>query len=435
MVLLLFVVTALLLLASLASFAAGYALATARARAARSRSASRSESSRALLAASEVAPPIDASAVAEREPVRMAFSPLAVEGTPEWRAAMADLGERMRAAGVRLVVFTHGSFVGDDPLAIAHAVESAVPVLPDVARALRSFTRSNVSRVLGDLSNFSSEYVHAFAEATGVDAIDFTWSGENHHAARVQGASRLARALALRSGGTLRTGDRLLLLGHSHGGQLFPILSQLAARAHGHEDLIGAAVALGEDPGALQEHLALLRRCAIDAATFGTPLRYGWARGARFRSLHVVNHRGGAPRAGSLRGLLHTGHGDYVHQLGTHGSDLPSFVAKHREINAGLDPLLGKGTSLRAWLRHVLSGLRVSPHGHTVLVDYGDRAGVLPNFWATGFGHAAYTRRDAMLFHTRLIVDHFYPALESSSRATASRATRARHDPARLPRP
>jgi hypothetical protein len=418
--------------ASAVSFAAGYALATARARARRalstSPSASQSASSPPALPAPETAPPIDVSAVPEQEPARVVFSPLAAEGTAEWRLAMADLGDRMRSAGVRLVAFAHGSFVGDDPLAIARAVESAVPVLPDVARALRSFTRANVSRVLGDLSNFSGAYVRAFAEATGVDAIDFTWSGENHHAARVVGAARLARALALRGGGAFR-GDRFLLLGHSHGGQLFPILSQLIARAHGYEDLIGAATALGEDAGALEEHLALLRRCAIDAATFGTPLRYGWARGAPFRSLHVVNHRGAAARAGSLRGLLHTGHGDYVHQLGTHGSDLPSLVAKHRAISAKLDPLLGKGTSLRAWLRHVARGLRVSPHGHTVLVDYGDRGRVLPNFWSTGFGHAAYTRRDGMLFHARLVVDHFYPAGPK-----APWAMRARHDLARVPR-
>jgi hypothetical protein len=61
----------------------------------------------------------------------------------------------------------------------------------------------------------------------------------------------------------------------------------------------------------------------------------------------------------------------------------------------------------------------VSPHGHTLLVDYGDEARVVPNFWATGFGHAAYTRRESMLFHLRLVADHFYPPLEGGGETRA----------------
>ena len=381
----------LLLLVALFAFAVGYAVAVVRLGA----------------RVPQLAPPIPLSGAPEAE--RVTFTQLAIEGSPEWRVEMADLGERMRSAGVRLVVFAHGSFVGDDPMAIARAVEDAVPVLPEIARALRGFTRAQVSRFLGDLSNFPGDYVGAFAAATGVEAVDFTWSGENHHAARVEGAVRLSRALAVRAGSAVRAGDRLLLIGHSHAGQLFAVLSQLVARAHGYDELVEAARSRGEDVSVLEEHLALLRRCAIDAATFGTPPRYGWAASTLFRVMHIVNHRGAGPRAPSLRGLFHTRQGDYIHQLGAHGSDLPAPTAREREINARLDRVLGVGTSLRVWLRHVAQGRRVSPHGHTVLVDYGDDAGTLPNFWATGLGHAAYTRRHAMLFHTRLVANHFYP--------------------------
>jgi hypothetical protein len=377
------------------AFAAGYAIATVRAR----------------TSAPEVAAPIDALAIAEGEPVRVTFAPTVAEGTEDWRTTMKALGDRMRAAGVRLVVFVHGSFVGDDPLAIARAAEDAAPAFPDLARALRGFTRTQISRLLGDLSNFSPEYIEAFAAATGVDAIGFTWSGENHHAARLQGAVRLARGLVLHGGGVLRRGDRSLLVGHSHGGQLFAILSQLLSRAHGYDELVKAAVARGEDVAALEEHLAVLRGCAMDVMTFGTPPRYGWARGANFRLLHVVNHRGEASRGLSWRGVLHTRQGDYVHQLGLPGFDLPALAAKDRATNARLDRILGVGSDMAAWFAHLRRGLRVSPHGQTVFVDYGDAGRGLPNFWATGFGHAAYTRREAMLFHATLMADHFYPAM------------------------
>jgi hypothetical protein len=368
----------------------------------------------------------------EGEPARIAFASKAVEGTAEWNTAMRELGERMREAGLRLVVFAHGSFVGDDPLAIASLVDDAMPLLPDIGRKLRGMTRAHVSRLLGDLSNFSEAYVQAFAQATGLDAITFTWSGENHHAARVQGAVRLARAIALHGGGSLRPGDRVLLVGHSHGGQLCAILSQIVAKSRGYEELVAAAHARGEDIGALEDHVALLRRCSVDVATFGMPPRYGWAQAAGFRLLHVVNHRGAGAAAPSLRGLLHTRQGDYVQQLGAHGSDFPALSANERTLNSRLDRVLGEGSNLRAWLRNVSRGVRISPHGRTILVDYADSGRVLPNFLASGLGHAAYTRREAMLFHASLIADHFYSARRASRWEPWSRRVRALVAPERL---
>lgn len=409
----------LCLLCSLVAFGAGYVLAVARLRSVESVQSAPSGGSNAIV-------------VSRLEPTRVAFTALAAEGTPEWRTAMQDLGARLRGAGTRLVVFVHGSFVGNDPLAVARLLEAAVPGLSDLARGLRGLTRTQVSRALGDLSNFPRDYVDALAAATGIEAMDFTWSGENHHAARVHEAARLARALATHAGGALGPDDRILLVGHSHGGQLFALLSQLIGRARGYEELVGAAVARGEDAGVLEDHLACLRRCVFDVATFGTPPRYDFALGPRFRLLHLVNHRTTqAARGASLRGLLHTRRGDYVHHLGAPGSDWPAPSAKDRALNERLDRVLGVGTDLRAWLRNIAAGLRVSPHGHTVLVDYGDEARVVPNFWATGFGHAAYTRREAMLFHLRLVADHFHPPEEEPPVASAPRP-RAWMGPARL---
>jgi hypothetical protein len=412
----------LVLVVAAVAFGAGFGVAVARGR----------RRPRFAPVAGETALALPSEKVLAPEPARVAFASRAIEGTSEWTAAMGEVGARMRDAGVRLVVFTHGSFVGDDPLAIASLLDDAMPLFPDLGRKLRGLTRAHVSRLLGDLSNFSDEYVRSFAHATGIEAVGFTWSGENHHAARVQGAARLARTMALHGGGALAPGARVLLVGHSHGGQLFAILSQFIARTRGYEELIAAAGARGEDVGALQEHLGALRRCAIDVATFGTPLRYSWAAAAGFRLLHIVNHRGAQVDAPSLLGALHTRQGDYVQQLGAEGSDFPALTASERAINSRLDGLLGGGGNLRTWLRNVSRGLRVSPHGHTVLVDYGDIGRGLPNFLSSGLGHAAYTRREAMLFHADLMADHFYAHRRTLFGDVLPRRVRALVAPSRL---
>jgi hypothetical protein len=87
--------------------------------------------------APEVAPPLHDDDRAAPEPVRVRFEKDVSEDSPEWRAGMAEVGERLRAAGVKLVVFAHGSFVGDDPLAVARALEEG-PLLPDLGKALRA---------------------------------------------------------------------------------------------------------------------------------------------------------------------------------------------------------------------------------------------------------------------------------------------------------
>jgi hypothetical protein len=150
-------------------------------------------------------------------------------------------------------------------------------------------------------------------------------------------------------------------------------------------------------------------RARLDIATFGMPPRYGFATNSRCRALHVVNHRGEEPHAGSLTGVLHTEHGDYVQQWGIAGSDLPPNTAKERELAVRLDALLGAGSDVKAWLQHVRHRTRVSQHGFSYLVDYGDRSvGKMPNCLGTCFGHGVYTTYDAMLFNAQLLATHFY---------------------------
>jgi hypothetical protein len=318
-------------------------------------------------------------------------SAVLAEHTEEWRAAMRDVGTRLRDDGVVAVVFAHGSFVGTDPLSALGAVERALPNGRTLAKKLRRHTRSYVDRMLGDLGNFGPAYVRLFEEAIGksIPCTSFVWSSENHHLGRLEGALGLVRVLATHA--ELGTpGGRILVLGHSHAGQVFALVTQLLSQSLAAEAILDVARARSLDIGALEVDLATLQRSSLDFVTFGAPARYAWAELRAVRSLHVV-------------------HGDdWVRRIGGSGSDFPALGSNDRRVNATLDEALDRGFAPS----QVLRALRGEPQslpgrGETVIVDYGSKG--LTGMLTSGLGHGSYTRLDAMLFHASLVASRLYP--------------------------
>ncbi|WP_224362140.1 hypothetical protein [Hyalangium versicolor] len=328
--------------------------------------------------------------------------------TPEWRAEMEAVGHHLRRSRVRKVVFVHGTFVGDDPTLMLTSLAGPLSALsPELLPTLRRVSKFSSDRMMGDLGNYTAEYVSLFEQALGggFESTRFLWSSANHHVARLLAAANLLRLLSAAELGRARA----LLVGHSHGGQVLALLTQLIYPTATAPKLWDALRELGEPADELKKLALTLARSRLDIATFGMPPRYGFATGPRCRALHVVNHRGQEPRAASLGGVLYTEGGDYVQQWGIAGSDLPASNAKERELAARLDALLGAGCDVKAWLQHVRHRARVSQYGFSYLVDYGDRGvGGMPNFLGTCFGHGVYTRYDAMLFNAELLATHFY---------------------------
>lgn len=323
-----------------------------------------------------------------------------------WRAAMAEVGRRLERAGVREIVFVHGTFVGDDPTSLLEAMRHYLHRLsPDLERAVRLVTRTRSASLVGDTANYTPEYVEIFAQAIGgrIPCRLHVWPSANHHVARLRGAVTLAHSLA---GGR----GRALLIGHSHAGQLFALLTQLLFPSTTREALVAVAREVDAAPDTLEPVLRRASRRRLDFVAFGAPPRYGWARHRRWRLLNVVNHRGAEPRAGRLLGVLSTADGDYIQQWGIAGSDFPAGTARERELNVALDRILGDGLNIKEWLANVRHRLRVGCHGHTLLVDYGDQGGgLVPNCLETLFGHGVYTTYEAMLFNAELLVEHLYP--------------------------
>lgn len=331
--------------------------------------------------------------------------------SPAWCEGMAQVGHILSDHHVRAIVFAHGTFTGDDPMGIVRALQVLGSRLgPVLEGRVRRLVRASMNVWLREAGNFTPRYVQLFKDAIGQDILceELVWSSENHHIGRLRGMLALVTTLArLKDELAMSSSDRLLLVGHSHAGQLFALLSlfrddEPLARA------IGEVAFTREQRQDLAQGLAALAKVEVDFVTFGTPVRYPWGRKSSRRLLQIVNHRGSGMLAGEWGGILTTRGGDYVQQLGVLGSDSLALSGRDRGVNRRLDEFLEVGLDLRRWQAALRERRRVSPFGSTLLVDYADGGGRFPNAQRTLFGHGVYTRFDAMLFNFRQICLELY---------------------------
>ena len=140
-----------------------------------------------------------------------------------------DVAARLRAAEVDEIILIHGTFAGNDVLGL---IREIARWSPRMAKGLKSITKTVFDQLAGDLGN----YTKAFADRCyllvndGYDASyrikvrRFHWSGENHHVGRIGGAIGLLDYLTSKR---WEKGQRVLLWGHSHGGNLLAAVSLL----------------------------------------------------------------------------------------------------------------------------------------------------------------------------------------------------------------
>ncbi len=309
------------------------------------------------------------------------------------------MGETFRESNVCAVMFVHGTFTGNDPLAVAKLLRAVPAVGAKLHKPLRALTKSGIDAVLGDLGTFSTSYAKLFGRSigAGITCSRFTWSSENHHAARLEATLDLARTLATLAEHADRAHvdatPRILCMAHSHGAQLFALLSHLLAHTPEGSAMIDVLRARGHDLHNVRHALSVLRDVGLDVMTFGTPPRYTWASPDTMRVLHLVNKGG-----------------DVIRKMGGHGSDTPTAVARDRALSQELGRIFGDASVAPA---NVMSRLRsdaaVDPHGTTYFVDYGALSSLL--------AHGVYTRVFAMLFNAKLAASHFYGAAATEAAA------------------
>jgi hypothetical protein len=349
---------------------------------------------------------------------------------------MRRVGDAYRAAGVAAIYLAHGTMAGTDMLGLLGEMERFFPGLSNKARAT---FKQLVDAIAGDAGNYTAQYALQLEDALNQGASQkipvyrFLWSSENHHLGRADAAVRLIDELARQK---FTAGQRVLLWGHSHAGNVFALATNLLAADREALDEFFAAARVYyiwpyfgwiDLPLWRATHEALLAGnplggAALDVVTFGTPIRYGWDTAGYGKLLHFVCHR---PRQGwpewreafppKLEDVL-AGTGDFIQQLGIAGTNwMPSIIACRAVLaDRRLGRLLQRGMEPATLQERLRCGQRVPADGRTLLVDYGPPQGNVVQHLA---GHAVYTRPEWMLFHCEEVARCFYGDIDAKLEA------------------
>lgn len=370
---------------------------------------------------------------------------------PEFEERMQRVGKTLRDHQVSHLFLVHGTFAGDDAFGAITHLERLFPdstvlnnvnqvltrLFPEVA-SLRELNKKWQDARRQDDGNYTGQYAETFQKAVGSDiSIErFLWSSANNHVGRSQAAVQLLSTLLKLE---LDSGQRLLLWGHSHAGNVFALVTNLLANHQPTvEQFFDAGQIYFRDLPEWKEVQEILARGtspnplaqSLDIVTFGTPIRYGWDTAGLAKLLHFVNHRPAdglppyrAPFPQQPHEMLEGRYGDIVQILGIAGTDfMPILTDKkwaERRLSELLESNLKKPSSGKvrfdflsdeyaASLKGILAlpgrlkaGDRVPEDGSTLLVNYADGKQRLG-------GHGVYTRLGWLLFQAEEVAKRFY---------------------------
>lgn len=387
--------------------------------------------------------------------------------SPAWFEAMAQCGTRLSQDGVRVVIFLHGSIIGTDVFGMQRLDEAGglkrgysrgVSGVDALLAAMREggngipglpggltpplpndqTMKTLLDEQVRDAGNFSNAYVALFDKAINRNpsrpliCLRMLWRSEHHHLGRAIGAIHfLDDVRALCESQKFSKGDRILVQAHGQSGLILALASNLlcpspitgrsklfgilgAYATHTHQPELAAPIARLEP---LLASGSLLNGPALDIVTMGTPVRYGWDPSGLGRILHIVNHRNLRTDGKTWLAKMELPQvtmempiawgGDYVQELAVAGSDAVPTTELAKTTNKAVWEMVEPYDGFERWLECARRAVRFPSEGRCLLVDYKDCTGS-SNIREHFYGHAAYTRVNAMLLNTSEITRTLY---------------------------
>ena len=392
--------------------------------------------------------------------------PTALPESPMGQETMAALGVRLSHAGVRVIVLLHGSIMGTDVFGMQRLDEvgglkrgysRGVAGLDALLAAMREesngltgpeglrpplknddFTKELLDNHVRDAGNFTTAYVESFKKAinqrapTSIACLRELWSCDNHHLGRaISACVLLDRLRTLAAEHKLSPGDRILVQAHGQAGLVLALASNLLCpspiigrkkllellTSYAQQSQDGDLSAVIQRIDSLLTSHTLLNGVMLDVVTLGTPVRYGWDPSGLGKLLHIVNHRilrtDGKTWLSKMELPQITMEmpiawgGDYIQELAVAGSDAVPTTEAAQAANKALWELVEPFDGFERWLECARRAVRIPSEGLGILADYKDSTGST-NVRDHYYGHAAYTRLNAMLFNTTEIVRALY---------------------------
>jgi len=387
--------------------------------------------------------------------------------SPEWSEAMVQYGTSLSRAEVASVLFLHGAIHGSDVfgmqrldevgglkrgysrgvsgvdalLAAMREESNGIPLLPGGLKPPLSnddTTKHLLDEQLGDAGNFTEAYVQSFKKAINknlhrpISCHRLLWSCEHHHLGRALAAVQLVNELhQIRTQQSLGKGHRILVQAHGQAGLVLALVSNLLCPSPitGRPKLLtilsGYAVQANQPELAatvkrvesLLTTASILSGVGLDIVTFGTPVRYGWDPSGIGNLLHVVNHRSLRTDGKSWLAKMELPQitmempiawgGDYVQELAVAGTDAVPRTESAKAANKQVWEMVEPYDGFERWLECARRAVRFPSEGRCLLVDYKDSTGST-NPRDHYYGHAVYTRLNALLFNTSEIVRCLY---------------------------
>jgi hypothetical protein len=348
--------------------------------------------------------------------------------------------QRLDEAGGLKRGYSRGVSGLDALLAAMRQETNGIPLLPGGLRPPLTnddATKQLIDHHAGDAGNFTETAMGMLQRAlnktsTPLRCVRLLWSSEHHHLGRAVAAVRILDELRMHCElHQLASGDRILIQAHGQAGLVLALASNLLCPSAitGRPRLLAILTSYAEqtnqpDLAAVVNRLApllsagsLLNGASLDIVTFGQPVRYGWDPSGIGKLLHIVNHRNLRTDAKTWLAKMELPQitmempiawgGDYVQELAVAASDALPATEQAKAANKATWELVEPFDGFERWLECARRAIRCPSEGRCLLVDYKDSTGST-NPRDHYYGHAAYTRRDAMLFNTGQIVDTFY---------------------------
>lgn len=395
------------------------------------------------------------------------MTPTALPESSSGQDEMATLGKCISHTGVRVIVLLHGSVMGTDLfggqrldelgglkrgysrgvagldalLALMREGSNGIPLLPGGLKpplANDEPTKNLLDDQLGDAGNFTNAYLELMKQSLNRDldhpiqCVRELWSCEHHHLGRaIAAVSMLGRLRDWVEAHKLGQGDRILVQAHGQAGLILALVSNLLCVTANSSrtrlfDLLSAFALQVNRPdiistiqrvAPLLSNGTFLNGAALDVVTFGMPVRYGWDPSGLSKLLHIVNHRNMRTDGKTWLSKMELPQitmempiawgGDYVQELAVAGSDAVPTTDAAKTANKALWELVEPFDGFERWLECARRAVRIPSDGLGILADYKDSTGST-NVRDHYYGHAAYTRLNAMLFNTTTIVQALY---------------------------